>query len=828
MIVTESWFNANISDDLICIPGYSVFRDDRCGRIGGGVAIWSRQFFSPLPFVFLHKPEDIECIAIVLPISRLLLVACYIPPIPSLTQTETINDFLITNIDRFYEDYPNYRTIVCGDFNRLDINSLCLNCNLKNCFGKPTYGDAQLDYMLIHDEISSCFTVSDFFPIDASKQPHLSLLAAPVQHESHPTCIINDVVFDLRASNVDFFLNKLAQADWAPVYNEDLSVDDKCNAFHTILNTTFDQTIPVHFVRRTQKDKPWITSKIIHLINERWRAYRTRNFAVYRHLKTKVQSEIEKSKVNWISNMSAKDLWSSVRTVMGKNKTDPLAPLLNRYKCCYLAASAINEELTQSFNSSENFELSAPTGDWPIDLEPHTIYRCLSTMPSKKSSPDLPTKLYKCAAYVISEPLSHIYKASILSQKFPSQWKIGAIVPIPKIKNPTLKDLRPISLLPIPSKVFERLVLCSLKTQLLKCFGNHQFGFKPKSSTSCALIALQNFILTVLEKDSVCAVQLVSYDFSRAFDKLKSNKILKRLQECNFSRQCLEWLESYLTGRSQYVRIGIDCSPILPVTSGVPQGSVLGPYLFAATLATLKSIRNDSFLMKYADDCTYCFPVYTQGSNEHITESHNEVVLWSTENCLPLNLRKSKSLLIASNKYAFSQVDLNGVANVDSLTLLGVTFQKGLIWKEHFDKVISTASRRLFAIRVLRKSLSNELLLKVYCGIVRSVLEYCAPLFTGISERDNNRLERIQRRFHKLLHGKQCTKVCMTSLKDRRLTLSIKLFEQAQDELHPLNEFLPRRSARSHRFILPAACTQRRLNAFIIKCSMHWNESHQR
>ena len=164
-------------------------------------------------------------------------------------------------------------------------------------------------------------------------------------------------------------------------------------------------------------------------------------------------------------------------------------------------------------------------------------------------------------------------------------------------------------------KIFERLVFAHVKT-LLEChFGPNQFGFRSQSSTTYALISLHNFVTEKLDSPQVKGVQIFALDLSKAFDMLRHDLIIQRLIDCNLSWSLVTWIASYLSNRTQSVRYNNLISNTNVITSGVPQGRILGPAIFDVVFGVLNSVSNTSALFKYADDVTLAVPIFLNGDN---------------------------------------------------------------------------------------------------------------------------------------------------------------------------------------------------------------------
>ena len=224
-----------------------------------------------------------------------------------------------------------------------------------------------------------------------------------------------------------------------------------------------------------------------------------------------------------------------------------------------------------------------------------------------------------------------------------------------------------------------------------------------------------------------------------------------------------------------------------------------------------------SIIVKYADDTTTISPLFKDSTNSHISDEHDIIVQWSASNGLKLNASKSKSLIFGSK--AAKGIKLTDIPIVDDLKLLGITFSSDLSWQKHINNIVLASTRRLYALRVLKPLVSKDVLSHVYIALIRSLLEYCSPLFVSLNAGLSATLNRIQHCTHFIICRKYCDWNCLPSLDERRFLASKKLIISATtNDSNLLNNLIPRVSYSKRnglRFLIDFASTTRRLNSCI-------------
>ena len=261
-------------------------------------------------------------------------------------------------------------------------------------------------------------------------------------------------------------------------------------------------------------------------------------------------------------------------------------------------------------------------------------------------------RLLKSSANTITPSVTKLLNLSIRTGKFPKLWKCSKITALFKSGDRTnASNYRPISILPILSKILEKAVHSQLYQYLVtnNLLTRKQFGFRKGLSTVSALTSFADEVLLNMEQGKLCGA--VFLDLTKAFDTVDHRILLRKFSEIGLCEKSLQWFRSYITDRKQRTCCGNELSDELPVTHGVPQGSILGPLIFVIYINDLPNVLDACQASLYADDTVI---YYYGSSSQELTDKLNQDLLavakWLNEHKLTLNLDKTKCMLIGSNR----------------------------------------------------------------------------------------------------------------------------------------------------------------------------------
>lgn len=823
IVFTESWLSEEIPDEDVALDGFVLSRKDR-NKHGGGIACYVDK---DIPFSAVETQDipllpvsDSEIHCLFLESFYIFLICVYHP----FWENQAANEAAISSITclidfAFVKFGSGLNILLCGDFNGLRVcfDEISRLTHLSPVVNFPTRGSNTLD------QIFSSFQCEQkplSFP-PFGRSDHLVIFWSPSRTRNKPAVKLS--VRKVNKSNLARFRCFVSNIDWLALVNSSTDVDISCRLLMTHLVDLYDVCFPLKVIRIRVSDPAWMRPSLKLLINERDRAFSKKQWSKFHRLREEVIRHTRLLKSSFLEKAvseGSKATWQAVRH-LGRFKSSS-----SRISFSPAEFSAYFSSNFQTFSdSSSHTPLSA------IDafVTPEEVYWTIRHLRNKGQGPDgFPAWLLKDSALSLSSAICVLLNRCFEVGSFPSLFKFANVVPVPKLSNPkNISDYRPISMLPILSKLLEKLFLKKVLFPLISNrVSESQFAYIPRlgSGTTSALVTVQHHILQFLDSSSG-AVRLLSTDFSKAFDKIPHHVILTACRRFDLPDSVIGFVSCFLKQRSQRVIINNEVSDWVHIPSGVPQGSVLGPILFCLAVDALTPVCSNSTIVKYADDISILHFV-REAADDRLQEEWENIVSWSRSAHLPLNLNKCRVLdFVTKRSLSLQPVVVSPdvfLEQVDSHPFLGVRFCTNLKWDIHFDFILKKASKRIFIIRNLRRSgASPSLMWRTYVALIRPILLYAFPCICNAPNFLWDKLVRVERRVCRIISDNS---VCNPSLLYAADLSGLRFFSKiAENVHHPLRKFfgtkVSHRSSRSvNTLYRPFAKTKRFSLSFIKYC----------
>jgi hypothetical protein len=364
--------------------------------------------------------------------------------------------------------------------------------------------------------------------------------------------------------------------------------------------------------------------------------------------------------------------------------------------------------------------------------------------------------LLKETAKQISPELTLVFQASINQGKVPEEWKSSNITPLfKKGDRTTLVNYRPVSLTSVCRKVMEHITHSHITTHMdkLGLLADSQHGFRKRRSTETQLI----FSIDDLAKSLNVGEQMdcILLDFSKAFNKVPHSRFLMKLQHYVVRGHLHDWITSFLLGRTQCVVLDGPSSAATTVSSGVPQGIVLGPLLFLLFINDLPSVISSTIRL-FAENFLLYRRIRT--TEDHAILQRDMDNLQQCENNKLMRFNPDKcEVLIATNKKSpiHSEYTIHGqvLNQTDSAKYIGLNIHKSLSWDSHIDKITKKANSTLAFLGHNVSRCPTTIKAQCYTTLIRPILEYASSIWSPSKKDSINKVEAVQRRAARFATG---------------------------------------------------------------------------
>jgi len=523
-------------------------------------------------------------------------------------------------------------------------------------------------------------------------------------------------------------------------------------------------------ISRSKFHQPWICTQLKRLSRQKYRAWKkakrskkSNDWKRYKKLKKQTQVANRKAYFSYVSDMVSdssdrKKLWRLIKnkkrdqTGVAPLKSDGLtysggadkAEILNKQFCSVFTAEDINDMPDKGNSLHKNKP--------DIHVSTPGVEKLLASLnPNKASGPDGVTcRLLKTVAVEIAPVVAFLFNLSLLSGEIPPIWKHAFIQPaFKKGDRNQPPNYRPISLTCVLCKMLEHIVRSSITKHLNleKIVTPFQHGFLKRRSCDTQLLLTYHDLVSSLDKPG-SQTDMIFLDFSKAFDKVPHQRLIHKLHYYGIRGTTLNWIQSFLSDRTQQVVVDGHMSASAPVTSGVPQGSVLGPTLFVIYINDLPE-DIQSTVRLFADDTALYRDIATPEDSQILQDDLSKLEAWESKWQMTFNADKCLVLPVTRKKCpAPSHYKLHDqvLETVDSAKYLGVEFSGDLSWTKHINTIAAKANRASAFVHRNLRGCPREVQRTCYTGIVRPLVEYASTVWDPHQANLINTLEKTQRR----------------------------------------------------------------------------------
>jgi hypothetical protein len=774
VIGTESWLHEDINNAELFRDNFITFRRDRCSR-GGGVFICVKNHIDCRE---LWVDDEFEMLAIEVKSrnqkSTWEIIGMYRAPNEDMRTLER----LIARTG--CTNNPAKRSIIGGDLNlpQVDwngkvegqnvtqalINSLVWENGYTQVIDRPTRGDAILDVYLVRPE--STWTSSS---IVQGISDHQGVILEVDWDENFIKPQPGRVIPVYNGTDVlglqSFLRDRFT--DWA---SNGSSVEQIWNHFKNIVYESVDRFVP-HKILKTNTDPEYYNTDIKRLKAKVRIAYSRRKLGgqhmdKLKQLSKELLAAKKQAQEEYLKTLLSKEgkCWTDFYKYVKRRKGNREAiPAMKDENGRIITepkekANLLNSYYSTVFNSEYNTpHIEGTITAVPFEIDIKTIRGRVRALGKNKSvgTDRIPGEMLKMGGEAMIPYLARLLEITMNNGSLPGDWKTATVVPIHKGGDRSLvTNYRPVSLTSVVCKQMEQVVASYLRRVW---DGNDwlykgQHGFRPGYSCESQVSTVCQDISDTLDNGD--RMDAIFVDFSKAFDLVPHGRLLVKIANSGVDIRVVTWIREFLTGRTQRVRIGGELSDEIRVTSGVPQGSVLGPLLFLAYINDIsKNIK--SHIKLFADDCVIYRKILAAEDIIILQSDVDSLGEWAVENEMKINPNKSKAVCFtrARKKDPLKYFLLGTlVPEASSYKYLGIIIRSDLNWADQVNYTVKKAWKALHFIMRILKNGSNNTKRLAYTSLVRPILEYGASCWDPYREGQIKELDRVQKKAAKFAH----------------------------------------------------------------------------
>ena len=838
-VLTETWLQAGESNDMVVeladrhslgLITRNRTRAARNGRQYGGVAFAYRSSRAHFEEFVITNPRDFEVLATVGKIKgivgQVFCLSCYAPPNMTSADASDLLVFVSDLVSEAKSSFENCSVIVSGDFNQWPAQEISEeHADLREMEHGATRKGRKIDRSFANfaRSVKETRILRPLETEDGRVSDH-DIVYVRAEFLREKDEIITYTYRPYTNEGAEKFLEEIARVDWSAVFMAGTTTS-KVLEMQKTLDHLMNACFPMKTTTRRAEDPPWMNARIRKMIKQRrsiydregrskaWRTLKRKSDRLY---KKRARKYMETQKRVLTSGDASRSFYKNVKAYQSREKP-PNFDVRDLYPG--LRDPEVAEELASHFNSISNeFEgLSSPiptTYSSPLPLlTSQQVQKRLQDFRKPKSMVrgDIFPALVNRSSQYLAIPLVDIYNNITLTGEWPESWKTEYVTPIPKKNLPEeANNLWNISCTQLLSKVYESFVLAWLSEQT--SLRSNQYGGVKGSGTEHFLVELWQKVLENLD-DQRSASMLTSIDYSKAFNRLDFNHCLRALATKGTSTELLRIVASFLSRRTMTVKVGDALSVLRTVLGGVPQGSLLGVFLFNSSIDFFEASSNDipdyntgPSNMPTAPDPPHDIPVPAPGPardykhmppfvneliqvlkyiddnilhekinmdlvptdghsfrNVHAIRSQNlfRRIVHQAEWCgMKVNGKKTNVLCISELKSYIPNVyfyDKDGtkISSKESLKILGVVFSDQPDMSAHVEEIKRKFRSRKWIIHHLtHRGFSRSDLLKVYRSVILPCHDYCSNVYnSSLTAAQSNSLERLQAQVLKSIYG---------------------------------------------------------------------------